>query len=161
MPCEMFLTIQMHLTCRKKHVQSPTRKEGWDLFQRTSDDNSRKNPRWRIIWWYFQRNKEASETLQLCEIVEQHHWCRAFHYEEVAKNKGKESMNSRRMMSRMWYLQVPSCSRWKHRGIQGKIRSMRLLTERRHRLRRDILQPLEVKTHDKKTHVWKLKKALY
>ena len=33
MPYEMFLTIQlMHLTCRKDHVQSPTRKEGWDLF---------------------------------------------------------------------------------------------------------------------------------
>ena len=35
-------------------------------------------------------------------------------------------------------LQDPTCSRWKHRGIQGKIRSMRLLTERRHRLQRDI-----------------------
>ena len=43
---EMFLTIQlMHLTCRKYHVQSPTRKEGRDLFQRTSDDSSRNNPR--------------------------------------------------------------------------------------------------------------------
>ena len=45
-PYEMFLTIQlMHLTCRKNHVQSPTRKEGRDLFQRTSDDSSRNNPR--------------------------------------------------------------------------------------------------------------------
>ena len=43
-PYEMFLTIQMHLTCRKDHVQSPTRKEGRDLFQRTSDDSSRNNP---------------------------------------------------------------------------------------------------------------------
>ena len=41
MPYEMFLTIQMHLTCRKDCVKSPTRKEGWDLFQRTSDDSSR------------------------------------------------------------------------------------------------------------------------
>ena len=40
-PYEMFLTIQlMHLSCRKDHVQSPTRKEVWDLFQRTSDDSS-------------------------------------------------------------------------------------------------------------------------
>ena len=40
MPYEMFLTIQlMQLTCRKDHIQSPTRK-GWDLFRRTSDDNS-------------------------------------------------------------------------------------------------------------------------
>ena len=44
-PYEMFLTIQMHLTCRKNRVQSPTRKEGRDLFRRTSDDSSRNNPR--------------------------------------------------------------------------------------------------------------------
>ena len=45
-PYEMFLTIQlMHLTCRKDCVQSPTRKEGRDLFQRMSDDSSRNNPR--------------------------------------------------------------------------------------------------------------------
>ena len=43
MPYEMILTIQMHLTCRKDRVQSPTRKEGGDLFQRTSDDSSRNN----------------------------------------------------------------------------------------------------------------------
>ena len=43
---EMFLTIQlMHFTYRKGCVQSPTIKEGWDLFQRTSDDSSKKNPR--------------------------------------------------------------------------------------------------------------------
>ena len=40
MPYEMFLIIQlMHLTCRKYRVQSPTRKEGRDLFRRTIDDN--------------------------------------------------------------------------------------------------------------------------
>ena len=45
-PYEMFLTIQLtHLTCSKNCVQSPTRKEGRDLFQRTSDDSSRNNPR--------------------------------------------------------------------------------------------------------------------
>ena len=38
-------------------------------------------------------------------------------YEEVAKKKGKESTSSRRMMSRMEYLQPPTCSRWKHHGI--------------------------------------------
>ena len=37
---EMFLIMQLNLTCRKDRVQSPTRKEGWDLFQRTSDDSS-------------------------------------------------------------------------------------------------------------------------
>ena len=46
MPYEMFLSIQlMHLTCRKDSVQSPIRKEGRGLFQRTSDDSSRNNPR--------------------------------------------------------------------------------------------------------------------
>ena len=37
---ENFLIMQLNLTCRKDHVQSPTRKEGWDLFWRTSDDSS-------------------------------------------------------------------------------------------------------------------------
>ena len=37
----MFLTMQLiYLTCIKDCEQSPTRKEGWDLFWRTSDDNS-------------------------------------------------------------------------------------------------------------------------
>ena len=45
-PYEMFLTIQlMHLTYRKDRVQSPIRKEGWDLFRRTSDDSLRNNPK--------------------------------------------------------------------------------------------------------------------
>ena len=42
---EMFLTIQLiYLTSRKDHIQSPTRKEGWDLFRRTSNDSSRFTP---------------------------------------------------------------------------------------------------------------------
>ena len=42
---EMFLIIQLvHLTCRKYRVQSPTRKEGRYLFQRTSDNSSRFTP---------------------------------------------------------------------------------------------------------------------
>ena len=45
-PYEIFLTIQlMHLTFRKDRVKSPTSKEGRDLFQTTSDDSLRKNPR--------------------------------------------------------------------------------------------------------------------
>ena len=45
MPYEMFLTIQLeHLTFRNDRMQSPTRKEGWDLFRRTSDDISRFTP---------------------------------------------------------------------------------------------------------------------
>ena len=37
---EIVLTMQLvHLNCRKGPIQPPTRKEGRDLFQRTSDDN--------------------------------------------------------------------------------------------------------------------------
>ena len=37
---EMFLTMQLiYLTCTKDLEQSPTRKEGWDVSQRTSDDS--------------------------------------------------------------------------------------------------------------------------
>ena len=59
-PYKMFLTIQlMHLTCRKDRIQSPTRKEGQDLFWRTSDDSSRNNPRMKnnmmnvVMWHYY------------------------------------------------------------------------------------------------------------
>ena len=136
---EMFLTIQlMHLTHRKYRVQSPTRKQGWDLFRRTSDDSSRNNPRWRIIWRYFQRNKEVSDIVQLCDTVERHHLCKTFQLWRSSQEERKESTSSRRMMSRMWYLQVPSCSRWQHQEIQGKIRSTRFPIERRHRIQRDI-----------------------
>ena len=38
---EMFLTLKLiYFTCRKDREQSPTRKEGWDLFRRTSDNSS-------------------------------------------------------------------------------------------------------------------------
>ena len=67
-PYENFLTIQlMDLTCRKNRVQSPTRKEGRDLFRRTSDDNSRNNPRMKNS---MTRLQEASDTVQLCDNVE-------------------------------------------------------------------------------------------
>ena len=99
---EMFLTIQlMHLIYRKNHVQSPTRKEGWDFFQRTSDDSSRNYPKWRIIWWYFQRKKEDSDIVQLWDIVIING--EPSIYEEVAKKKGKENTSSRRVMSSMRY----------------------------------------------------------
>ena len=42
---EIVLTMQLvHLNGRKGPVQSPTRKEGRDLFRRTSDNNSRFTP---------------------------------------------------------------------------------------------------------------------
>ena len=45
MPYEMFLIMQLvYVTCMKGRVQLPTRKGGWDLFQRTSDDNSKFTP---------------------------------------------------------------------------------------------------------------------
>ena len=57
---EIVLTMQLvHFNCRKIPVQPPTRKEGWDLFWRTSDDNSRftpinlnlKLPGSQTSWW--------------------------------------------------------------------------------------------------------------
>ena len=100
MPYEMFLTIQlMHLTCRKYCVPFPT-KEGWDLFQRTSDNSSRNNPKWRIIWQEFRRTQEHSSYVTLLsDIID----AESLKYEEVAKKKGKESTGSRRIMHRMQY----------------------------------------------------------
>ena len=51
-------------------------------------------------------------------------------------------------------LQDPKCSRWQHHGIQGKIRSTRLLIERRHRLRRDICISDEVHFHYIHTYMY-------
>ena len=44
-------------------------------------------------------------------------------------------------------LQDQACCRWNHREIQGKVRSTRLLIERRHRLHRDICTCGEVHFH--------------
>ena len=49
-------------------------------------------------------------------------------------------------------LQDLACSRWKHCGIQGKVHITRLLTERRHRLRRDILTYGEIHFHKDHTY---------
>ena len=39
-PYEMFLTIQMHLTCRKDRIHNRLQaKKNEDLFRRTSDDD--------------------------------------------------------------------------------------------------------------------------
>ena len=41
-PYEIFLTIQLHLTCRKDRIHNHLQaKKNEDLFQRTSDDNSK------------------------------------------------------------------------------------------------------------------------
>ena len=114
-PEEMFLTIKLlHLTCRKDRIKSPTSKEGWDLFQRTSDAHSR--------WW-----------------MQWHHWCRTFHpwrsnqeerEDQFRKNDVYEAVSIHE--GKFIFL---SCSIWKHRG---KIHSMRLLMKRRHRLWRYI-----------------------
>ena len=42
-PYQMFLTIKMHLTCRKDHIHNCLQaKKNEDLFRRTSDDSSKK-----------------------------------------------------------------------------------------------------------------------
>ena len=41
-PYEMFLTLQMHLTCRKDRIHNRLQaKKNEDLFRRTSDDSSK------------------------------------------------------------------------------------------------------------------------
>ena len=41
-PYEMFLTIQLHLTCRKYRIHNRLQeRKNEDLFQRTSDDSSK------------------------------------------------------------------------------------------------------------------------
>ena len=41
-PYEIFLTIQLHLTCRKDRIHNHLQaKKNQDLFRRTSDDNSK------------------------------------------------------------------------------------------------------------------------
>ena len=51
---------------------------------------------------------------------------------------------------------VPSCSSWKHHGIQGKIHSTRLLKERRNRLQRDICTSDVVHFHYIHTYMYEM-----
>ena len=103
MPYEMFLTTQwVHLNCRKYRVQLPTRQEGWDLFQRKSDDSLEEKPedsiekekaseeyKWRIVGWYFKRiQTHSSYVILMSDIID----AKPSRYEEVDKNKGKETL---------------------------------------------------------------------
>ena len=73
-PYEMFLTIQMHLTCRKDHIHNHLQaKKNEDLFQRTSDESSKT------------KNNITSVVRSLMQNL------------PATKKKGKTS--SRRMMS--------------------------------------------------------------
>ena len=74
-PYEMFLTMQMHLTCRKDRIHNHLQaKKNEDLFQRTSDDSSKT------------KNNMTSAVTSLMQNL------------PATKKKGKTS--SRRMMSR-------------------------------------------------------------
>ena len=74
-PYEMFLTIQMHLTCRKHRIHNHLQaKKNQDLFQRTSDDSLKTN------------NNMTSAMTSLMQNL------------PATKKKGKTS--SRRMMLR-------------------------------------------------------------
>ena len=121
----MFLTIQLHSTCRKDRIHNLLQaKKNEDLFRRPSDDISK----WRII-----------------SRVQWHHWCRTFH---PPRRKGRPIQQEwcQGTVSRPEEkFIVPSCSRWKHRGIQRKICSMRLLMKRRHRLQRKHFRAIRSK----------------
>jgi len=74
MPYEMFLTIQMHLTCRKDRIHNRLQeKKNEDLFRRTSDDSSKT------------KNNMMSAVTSLMQNL------------PATKKKGK--ISSRRMMS--------------------------------------------------------------
>ena len=74
-PYEMFLTIQLHLTCRKDRIHHRLQaKKDEDLFQRTSDDSSKTKI-----------NMMSAVTSLMWNLL-------------ATKKKGKTS--SRRMMSR-------------------------------------------------------------
>ena len=73
-PYEMFLTMQMHLTCRKDRIHNRLQaKKDEDLFRRTSDDSSKT------------KNNMTSAVTSLKQNL------------PTSKKKGKTS--SRRMMS--------------------------------------------------------------
>ena len=78
-PFDMFLTIQLHLTCRKYRIHNrlQTKKNEY-LFRITSDDSS----------------KTKNKHDEYSDIID----TEPFSHEEVTKKKGKT--NSRRMMSR-------------------------------------------------------------
>ena len=73
-PYEMFLTIQMHLTCRKDRIHNRLQaKKNEDLFRRISDDSSKT------------KNNMTSAVTSLMQNL------------PATKKKGK--ISSRRMMS--------------------------------------------------------------
>ena len=116
-PYEMFLTIQMHLTCRKDRIHNRLQaKKNEDLFRRTSDDSLKT------------KDNMMSAVTSLMQNL------------PATKKKGNTS--SRRMMSRMQYRHMKRILQFHHAVdgniVQGKIHSMRPLTKRRPRLRRDI-----------------------
>ena len=96
MPYEMFLTIQMHLTCRKdrlhNHLQEKNdetcSKEQVTTDKEQYDDTFKKVKR---------PQTQCSYVTLLSDIID----AEPSSYEEVAKTKGEESTSSRR--SRMRY----------------------------------------------------------
>ena len=77
-PYEIFLTIQLHLTCRKDRIHNrPQAKKNEDLFRRTSDDSSET------------KNNMTSAVTSLMQ--------------NLLATKKKVKTSSRRMMSMMKY----------------------------------------------------------
>ena len=62
-------------------------------FQRTRNDNSKEEP----------EASRVKDTIVKERVSKEYKENEPSNYEQVDKKKGKESTNSRRMMSRMWY----------------------------------------------------------
>ena len=90
MPYEMHITIQMHLTCKKDCVQPPTRKEGWDLFRRTSDDSLRIIQDEQEYENNFNERKRSQTQCSYVTLLSNIIDVEPSSYEEVAKKKGKK-----------------------------------------------------------------------
>ena len=93
---EMFLTIQMHLTCRKDRVHNllQEKKDETCSEEQVTTDKEEYDDTFKE----FKRPQtQCSYVTLLSDIID----AEPSNYEEVAKKKGKESTRSRRMMSRM------------------------------------------------------------
>ena len=111
-----------------------------------------KKTRMRLVlenkWWQLKKLskiknsiKRLQHTLRLCDIVERHHWCRAFQLWRSSQEEREGDYDQRipidkeewclgcdvetwREVRSVFHmdLQDLACSRWQHHGIQGKIR---------------------------------------
>ena len=105
-PYEMFLTIQMHLTCRKDHIHN--------RLQEKKDETCSEEQVTTV-----QDEEKYDECSDIIDVEPSS-------YEEVTKKKGKTS--SRIMMSRIHYQYVKGGSYF-HNAVDGNIIQARFIAQ--------------------------------